>query len=90
MRRRTRMRISGLVQGVFFRASARDEAQQLGLGGFVRNQPGGSVLIEVEGDDDAVAAFVAWCRHGPPDARVTAVETVDVPVQGDTNFVVSR
>jgi acylphosphatase len=90
MRRRVRIRVHGWVQGVFFRASARDEARRLGLAGFARNEPDGSVLIEAEGEAEAVDRFVAWCRHGPPDARVSSVETVDIPPTGDVRFEVRR
>jgi acylphosphatase len=88
MARRLRIRVSGRVQGVFFRASARDDARRLGLTGFARNEPDGSVLIEVEGDGQAVERFLTWCHHGPPDARATAVETEELPAQGDRGFSV--
>ncbi len=89
MRRAVRIRVSGQVQGVSFRATARREARALGLAGFARNEPDGSVLIEVEGQDDAVARFVAWCRHGPPAARVTGVEVEDMPAPGRAGFAVA-
>jgi acylphosphatase len=69
------LRITGRVQGVFFRASAKTEAERLGLHGFVRNEPGGSVYAEAEGEKDALERFVEWCRRGPPHARVDAVVT---------------
>lgn len=64
------IRVSGLVQGVFFRDSTRAEAQKFGLTGYARNEPDGSVTIEVEGATDALESFVAWCQNGPPAARV--------------------
>jgi acylphosphatase len=85
MTRRT-IRVHGLVQGVFFRASARQEAVRLGLAGFARNQPDGSVLIEVEGEADALDAFVAWCRHGPPRARVEKIEVAVREPRGYRGF----
>jgi len=66
--------VSGLVQGVFYRQSAVDEARSLGLDGWVRNLPDGRVEAEAEGERDRVEAFVAWCRRGPPSARVDDVE----------------
>ena len=68
------IRVVGQVQGVYFRASARREARRLNLTGYARNEPGGSVLIEVEGDEPALDRFVAWCHQGPPGARVERVD----------------
>lgn len=64
------IRVSGIVQGVFFRDNTRAEAQKLGLTGYARNEPDGSVTIEVEGPTAALESFVAWCKKGPPAARV--------------------
>lgn len=66
--------IKGLVQGVFYRASARDEAVRLGLTGEVRNLPGGDVEAVVEGPREQIEAFIAWCRRGPEAARVDEVQ----------------
>ncbi|HWP60524.1 MAG TPA: acylphosphatase [Candidatus Acidoferrales bacterium] len=70
---RIRVRVEGRVQGVFFRASALDEAVRLGVTGWARNLPDGSVEIVAEGDKGALDAFVAWCHRGPPRARVERV-----------------
>lgn len=83
---RRRVRVSGRVQGVWFRASAEREAATRGLAGFARNERDGSVLLELEGDPAAVDSMVAWCRLGPPRAEVAAVEVTDVPVQGTRGF----
>lgn len=64
------MRIDGRVQGVFFRASTMDQAMRLGLKGWVRNCPDGSVEVVAEGQKKSIDDLVAWCRHGPPGARV--------------------
>lgn len=80
------IRVVGLVQGVFFRASARDEARRLGLAGSVRNQPDGSVLISAEGPPAALDAFTAWCRHGPPRARVDRLDVTPGPPTGAATF----
>jgi acylphosphatase len=83
--------ISGLVQGVFYRASARDEAVRLGLVGEVRNLPTGEVEAVVEGPRDKVDAFAAWCRRGPPSARVQNVEVNFAEPRGDyRSFRISR
>jgi acylphosphatase len=83
--RRT-IRVSGHVQGVYFRASARAEARRLGLMGFARNEPDGSVLIEVEGEEEALAHFVAWCRVGPARARVERVDVTEDEPRGYVDF----
>lgn len=66
--------VSGTVQGVFYRQSAKTEADRLGLVGFVMNLRNGQVAARVEGETDQVDLFVAWCRRGPPSARVDRVE----------------
>jgi acylphosphatase len=72
--RRMRVRIRGRVQGVFFRAEARARAESLGLGGWVRNDPDGSVTAVFEGDPERVESMIEWCRRGPGGARVEEVE----------------
>lgn len=74
---RKRLRITGLVQGVAFRASTVATARALGLGGWVANRADGSVEAVAEGDEAAVAALVRWCQQGPPAARVDHVDVVD-------------
>jgi acylphosphatase len=59
---------------VFFRAEAQRQAQRLGVAGWVRNEPDGSVAARFEGEPDAVDAMVAWCREGPRHARVDGVD----------------
>ncbi len=68
-----RFLVSGRVQGVFYRASTREQAQRLGLSGSARNLPDGRVEVVVEGAEDAVNVLEAWLRQGPPAARVDAV-----------------
>jgi acylphosphatase len=90
-RRRLAVRVEGRVQGVFFRESARQTAQGLGLSGWVRNLPDGAVAAEAEGDEVPLQAFVRWCHKRPPAARVTAVQTSEVPVRvDDSGFTVER
>lgn len=71
---RVHLFISGRVQGVFYRVSCRDEGGRLGLSGWVRNLPDGRVEAVAEGNASKIEAFIAWCRRGPPDARVSDVE----------------
>jgi acylphosphatase len=68
------IRVTGLVQGVFFRDSARSKARELGINGIVKNQPDGSVYIEAEGPADILAGFLAWCKQGPEMARVDTLK----------------
>lgn len=72
------VRVSGKVQGVFFRASARERAQSLGITGFVRNEPDGSVYIEAQGEEDALDEFLQWCHRGPANASVQKCEAVEI------------
>ena len=74
-----RLIIHGRVQGVFFRASARDEALRLGLEGWVRNLPDGTVEILAAGSRPDVIRFEKWCGQGPAGARVDRVERQPVP-----------
>lgn len=78
--------VSGKVQGVYFRNSARDVATGLGLAGFARNQPDGSVYIEVEGDEDSLKKFLAWCNKGPEDALVQEISHTTHPAVGHKGF----
>jgi len=71
---RVRLRIEGMVQGVFFRASAQEEAGRLGLKGWVRNCPDGSVEVVAEGERKKIDDLVGWCHHGPPGASVNNVQ----------------
>jgi acylphosphatase len=69
-----RVRISGRVQGVFFRVSCARLADELGLSGWVRNLPDGDLEAVFQGSGSAVEDMVAWCREGPPHAHVDAVD----------------
>ncbi|HEY2484020.1 MAG TPA: acylphosphatase [Candidatus Binataceae bacterium] len=71
--RQLRMIVSGRVQGVGFRYTARDEAQDLGLKGWVRNRPSGEVEIVAEGREDVLKMLAAWAHLGPPAAHVSRV-----------------
>lgn len=71
--RRARVRVRGRVQGVYFRSDTRDRARSLGVSGWVRNAPDGSVEAVFEGEEERVQSMVAWCRRGPGGARVDEV-----------------
>ena len=78
--------VGGSVQGVGYRWSLSREARRLGVHGWVRNRPDGTVEAVAEGPDEAVAALVAWCRSGPAGAQVTGVEVSDEAPEGLAGF----
>ncbi len=65
--------ISGMVQGVYFRAETRDQALWLGVTGWVKNKPDGRVEGLFEGEREGVEKLISWCRQGPPEAEVSDV-----------------
>lgn len=83
-----RIRVTGRVQGVFFRAWTRDEAQTLGIDGWVRNCSDGSVEAQLEGDQEAIEELVDLMREGPPGARVEGVEVEESDPEGLSGFEV--
>lgn len=76
----TRFLVSGRVQGVFFRASTRERALELGLRGHAVNLPDGRVEVVAAGGAESVEKLAAWLEHGPPMARVARVERCDAGV----------
>ncbi|MCG8421743.1 MAG: acylphosphatase [Proteobacteria bacterium] len=80
---RVKLQVKGRVQGVYYRASTLEQARSLRLAGWVRNTASGDVEIEAEGPSDAVAELIAWCRQGPPHARVRDVAVEFIPARGD-------
>ena len=72
---RAHVRISGQVQGVYFRDSTRQKAEELGLAGWVENQPDGRVEAVFEGPSERVREMIRWCEEGPPQASVENVDT---------------
>ncbi len=78
--------VRGRVQGVFYRASMRTEADRLGVRGWVRNEEDGTVHAHVEGAAEDVEALVEWCRSGPPRAQVSGVEVADAAPVGASEF----
>ncbi len=83
MKARAHIVVTGIVQGVGFRYSAQREGSRLGLAGWVRNLHTGQVEAEVEGDEKAVDAFIAWCNRGPSHAQVDGVEVTRRAYGGD-------
>ena len=74
MKKRVRLLISGLVQGVFYRASAVQTGKRLGLSGYASNLADGSVEVVAEGEEPSLIKLIEWCRKGPPAAHVSDVE----------------
>jgi acylphosphatase len=84
------LRISGKVQGVFFRASTKNKADELGVKGFVRNELDGSVYAEAEGTAEQIESLVKWCHEGPPHAQVTEVKVSSGQIQHFEKFEIRR
>jgi acylphosphatase len=84
-----RIRVTGLVQGVFYRASTRDAAIRLGLSGWVRNASDGSVEVFAEGEAETVRKLVDWCRQGPPSAVVREVSVDWSEPVGEQGFSIT-
>ncbi|AHF80903.1 acylphosphatase [Thermococcus paralvinellae] len=85
---RAHLRIYGRVQGVGFRWSMQREARKLGVHGWVRNLPDGSVEAVIEGERERVEALIGWAHQGPPFARVTRVEIKWEDPKGEKGFKV--
>ena len=80
--------VSGHVHGVFFRASTREQAQQLGVSGYARNLPDGRVEVMACGADDSVTALCAWLQSGPPQAHVNACVCEPATGEDYSQFVI--
>lgn len=83
---RARITIRGRVQGVFFRVETRERARSLGLTGWVRNVPDGSVEAVFEGDREKIESMLAWCRRGPDLAEVDDVDVAWEEPSGEEGF----
>jgi acylphosphatase len=83
------IRVTGIVQGVFFRDSTRRSAANLDIKGFARNEYDGSVYIEAEGTEENLEQFIKWCGQGPPHARVDRIEVEGGEMQHFSEFTVS-
>jgi acylphosphatase len=81
--------VSGHVQGVFFRASTREQAQRLGVTGYARNLPDGHVEVVACGPQERVADLCEWLQSGPPQAQVVACVCEDMAGESYAAFVIS-
>ena len=86
---RRRAVVAGRVQGVWYRDSARQEAERLGLAGRAVNRADGTVLLEAEGRADLVEAFLAWAADGPPRSRVETVAVEPIEPTGQAGFTIA-
>ena len=76
----------GRVQGVWFRAGTQEQALQLGVNGWVKNCPDGSVEIHAEGEKETLEHLISWCRKGPPSAQVSTLDIEWISPQGLITF----
>ncbi len=82
--------IKGKVQGVHYRASTKAVADQLGVKGYIKNEPNGDVFVAAEGDNVSLEMFLDWCNEGPQDAGVTSVETNEGELKNYRNFEIVK
>lgn len=78
MKKHLNIYIFGKVQGIFFRATASEEAEKLGIKILAENKPDGSVYIEAEGEEEKLDEFIKWCHTGPSLAKVEKVEVDEI------------
>ncbi len=83
-----RINIYGKVQGVGFRYSALQKANEMGIYGFVKNRADGSVYIEADGETEILELFILWIRNGPTWSRVDEVKVNEIPFNNYKCFVV--
>lgn len=86
--RRVHVIVSGDVQGVGYRYTARMVARERAVSGWIRNRPDGTVEAEVEGPPEDVDAMLAWMAEGPPGSRVEAAQVTDLALAGGAGFEV--
>jgi acylphosphatase len=82
--------VKGKVQGVFYRASAKEIAEELGVTGWIKNTEEGDVEITAKGSDEQLQKFIEWCKIGPRRAIVTGVETSELEEASFKGFEVIR
>ena len=85
-----KIKVTGIVQGVYFRALAQEKAKALGVKGFVRNEADGSVYLEVEGNVAQLETLIQWCKQGPPRAKIENVVSREGNFVGHKNFEILR
>lgn len=89
MKKHLNLSIRGKVQGVWYRASTKRKADELGITGIVRNEPDGSVYAELEGDKEAIDKMLEWCYQGPELSKVDEVIVSEGILEYYTTFEIS-
>jgi acylphosphatase len=84
------LKIQGVVQGVFFRQSTQEKANELGIKGWVRNCEDGTVEAEAEGHEQDLKRFVEWCHDGPQRASVDTVDVTPIALKNFSSFEIKR
>ena len=84
------IKVSGKVQGVFFRATAKEVAKHLSISGWIKNTDEGNVEALVTGENEPINKFIQWCNKGPEEAHVLNIIVTDRPLQSFENFKVIR
>lgn len=90
MRKTISIIVSGKVQGVFYRQSAKEKAISAGITGLVKNLPNGSVHIIATGTAEQLDTFTNWCKTGPPRAIVNSMITEELPFRDFAHFTIER
>lgn len=86
MLKHTNIKVTGFVQGVFFRDFVKNKADTFGLHGFARNEPDGTLYIEAEGEEKSLDGLVEACYFGPLGSEVKKVEVTPGPLEGYKQF----
>jgi len=90
MKKHLNLKVSGRVQGVWYRASTERKANELGICGFVQNESNGNVYIECEGTEEQLNLLIAWCKKGPPLANVSNIKIENGELVGFDSFSIKR
>jgi acylphosphatase len=85
-----RLKIYGVVQGVFFRQNTQEKARELGINGWVRNCEDGTVEAEIEGDEKVLQRLIEWCHDGPQRASVDKVDVTPISLKNFSSFQIKR
>jgi acylphosphatase len=88
--RHIKITVSGKVQGVFYRAAAKEKADEWGIRGFVRNEKNGDVYIEAEAAEEVLYKFIKWCNQGPIRAKVEKIDAKPGEIAGYVRFEIMR
>ncbi len=88
MKQHLNIKVYGLVQGIFFRVNAKEQAEKWGIKGFAQNEADGSVYIEAEGEKEALDKFIKWCNIGPSMAQVEKVVVTEDQLKNFSKFEV--